>query len=100
MRETRRSRLRLASSLLDGPLGSLRVLVSLQEHPKINDYYLTNVPEFFLDSQAPVYDLAFRMLSMSSSATLCLKRPLTPGNSGLLCLDDHYSSFTVLVVQA
>lgn len=31
----------------------------------IYEYYLTDFLEFFLDSQAPVYELAFRMLSMS-----------------------------------
>lgn len=35
----------------------------------IYEYYLICVLEFFLDSQAPVYDLAFRMLSASQCIT-------------------------------
>lgn len=61
MRETRRSRLRLVSSSPDGLLDSLLVLVSTPEVE--SDQCLTSLLEFFLDSQAPVYDLAFRMLS-------------------------------------
>lgn len=62
MRETRRSLLLLVSYSQDGPLDSLQVLVSTPEVE--SDQFLTCVLEFFLDSQAPVYDLAFRMLSM------------------------------------
>lgn len=53
-----------AAGLIAGPRKHLTVA--------INEYCLINVLEFFLDSQAPVYDLAFRMLSMSSFATLYL----------------------------
>lgn len=55
-----------AAGLIAGPRKHSRV-------PNDQEYCLIYTLEFFLDSQAPIYDLAFRMLSMSSSVTKCLK---------------------------
>lgn len=68
----------------------------------IHDQYLIYALEFFLDSQAPVYDLAFRMLSMSpfSSFAAKISSDICIVNSGLLCIDDHCAAFAVLMVQA
>ncbi len=41
------------------------------------DRYLIHALEFFLDSQAPVYDLAFRMLSTSRSSASAASGLLT-----------------------
>ncbi len=65
MQETQRNRLLRVSSSQAGLLDLSRVRVSCENSRTSAVYLLTYVLEFFLANQAPVYELAFRMLSKS-----------------------------------
>ena len=85
-----------AAGLIAGPREHGASIISAR-------YPLTNTLEFFLASQAPVYDLAFRMLSMSHTPGIFFSIKLFTDNdivdSGLLCSDDYCTDFTIHVVS-